>query len=261
MPGLPRRHPGRPRHVVRQRGRQRGDREQDPREAPACFQRRALRCKTHTRPSSTSFGLLYARDAAVSKRSFHPPRPSPTRSWRWQRWAPEGVCELIATNEERLLQVPHPSRRFYKNPACRMSTADRLLEPRSANNIELNIPPSPRPPSRASLIAEPMGREELDDEQFEARRHGQGGRKLRPEDGEDHPHRQRAHRSRRSSRRRGCPRDPGGAVRPRRSASSRLATLKRYYDDRGREISESATRRPYRMLGVRDANLLVASRP
>ena len=49
----------------------------------------------------------------------------------------EHVSERIATNEQRLLGAPRIVEALYKNPATRMSTADRLLELAVRNGLEL----------------------------------------------------------------------------------------------------------------------------
>lgn len=49
----------------------------------------------------------------------------------------EAVTELIATNEERLLQHPRIIERLYFNKETRMSTADRLIELATRNGVAL----------------------------------------------------------------------------------------------------------------------------
>ncbi len=54
--------------------------------------------------------------------------------------ADEKAGEIIATNEQRLLQAPGVIERLYMNKNVRMSTADRLLELAVRNGVELGIP-------------------------------------------------------------------------------------------------------------------------
>jgi hypothetical protein len=54
--------------------------------------------------------------------------------------ADEALCELIATNEQRLLAHPAIIEALYLNRALRMSTADRLVELAARNGVELNLP-------------------------------------------------------------------------------------------------------------------------
>lgn len=49
----------------------------------------------------------------------------------------ESITELIATNQQRLLQAPAIIEALYKNPNTRMSTADRLVELAARNHVEL----------------------------------------------------------------------------------------------------------------------------
>ncbi len=54
--------------------------------------------------------------------------------------APESLCELIATNEQRLLKTPAVIRALYFNKYLRMSTADRIVELAARHGLELDIP-------------------------------------------------------------------------------------------------------------------------
>jgi hypothetical protein len=54
--------------------------------------------------------------------------------------ADEALCELIATNEQRLLANKEIIEALYLNDKLRMSTADRLCELAARNGIELDIP-------------------------------------------------------------------------------------------------------------------------
>ncbi len=54
--------------------------------------------------------------------------------------ADDALCELIATNEQRLLEAPAIIEALYMNRALRMSTADRIVELAARNGVELRIP-------------------------------------------------------------------------------------------------------------------------
>ena len=114
-------------------------------------------------------GPLYARDAAVSEKILFHPQTVPDTVVAMAAVGTEGVCELIATNEERLLVIPAIIEALYKNKSCRMSTADRLLELAVRNDIELNIPAFAQAKAaiQGELIAEPTPEKNFDDEQFD----------------------------------------------------------------------------------------------
>lgn len=54
--------------------------------------------------------------------------------------ASEDLCEIIATNEQRLINTPVIIEALYYNRALRMSTADRIVELAARNGVELSIP-------------------------------------------------------------------------------------------------------------------------
>jgi hypothetical protein len=56
------------------------------------------------------------------------------------REANEALCELIATNEQRLIANPALIEALYMNRYLRMSTADRILELAARNGVTLEIP-------------------------------------------------------------------------------------------------------------------------
>jgi hypothetical protein len=82
--------------------------------------------------------------------------------------ASEAVCELIATNEQRLLENPAIIEKLYMNKSTRMSTADRVLELAVRNKIELTIPAFKEAAAAIvnELIAEPSPEPTPDDELF-----------------------------------------------------------------------------------------------
>jgi hypothetical protein len=56
------------------------------------------------------------------------------------RYGNEALCERIAVNESRLLRCPAIIQSLYFNPACRMSTTDRLVELAARNGVHVDIP-------------------------------------------------------------------------------------------------------------------------
>src|SRR5690606_14851471 len=69
-----------------------------------------------------------ARDPAVAGKSLNHPALQVSTVEALARFANEPVCELVATNEERLIANPAIIEKLYLNKECRMSTADRVLE-------------------------------------------------------------------------------------------------------------------------------------
>lgn len=82
--------------------------------------------------------------------------------------ANEQIGEVIATNEQRMLEHPRVIERLYMNKSVRMSTADRLIELAVRNNIELQIPAFKEAAVaiRSELIAEPTPEPTYDDVLF-----------------------------------------------------------------------------------------------
>jgi hypothetical protein len=83
---------------------------------------------------------IYAKDAALMEKVLAHQDITPETVATVAAIASEPVCELIATNEQRLLAHPVIIERLYLNKATRMSTADRILELAVRNNVELNLP-------------------------------------------------------------------------------------------------------------------------
>lgn len=77
----------------------------------------------------------------------------------------EHACELIATNEERLLANPKIIEVLYLNKNCRMSTADRIIELAVRNNVEVALPAWKEAAAaiQNELIMEPTGEASPDD--------------------------------------------------------------------------------------------------
>jgi len=84
--------------------------------------------------------------------------------------ASEAVAELIAINEERMLQHPPIIEKLYLNKATRMSTADRLIELAVRNKVELTGIPAFKEAASAiadELIPEPTAEPSFDDLEFQ----------------------------------------------------------------------------------------------
>ena len=81
-------------------------------------------------------GPLYARDANVAEKILRHPAVAPETVVAMAAASSEGVSELIATNEERLLKHPQIIEKLYLNKNTRMSTADRILELAARNGAD-----------------------------------------------------------------------------------------------------------------------------
>jgi hypothetical protein len=206
-----------------------------------------------------ALGPVYAKDAAISEKVLHHPSIVPDTVAAMASLGTEGVCELIATNEERLLAHPSIIEKLYLNKNCRMSTADRILELAVRNEIDLAIPAfaQAKLAIQGELIAEPTEEPSFDDQQFNevselakdfALAEGEDTHQLNPETGQE---------------------EVIAKVKPlhaiwaelRPAAKIRflnVATMKEY-DSKGREIGEERyDMKALRMLGVRDSNPFVA---
>lgn len=82
----------------------------------------------------------YAGDAEVVVKLLRMPRIGGDALELLAERADERLGEIIATNEQRLLQCPTVIEKLYMNKKVRMSTSDRLLELAVRNDIELSIP-------------------------------------------------------------------------------------------------------------------------
>lgn len=143
-----------------------------------------------------ALGPVYAHDAAISEKILLHPGIVPETAEAMAVFGTEGVCELVATNEERLLAYPAIIEKLYMNKSCRMSTADRILELAVRNGIELNIPAFAlaKKAIEGELISEPTEERTFDDEQFDAARteaaaaalaEGEDTHQLNPETGQE----------------------------------------------------------------------------
>lgn len=114
-------------------------------------------------------GPVYVKDAALSEKILRHPAILPDTVATMAQFATEGVAELIATNEERMLANPRIIELLYLNKHTRMSTADRILELAVRNGLELTAIPAFAQAKKAiegELIAEPSEEPNFDDTQF-----------------------------------------------------------------------------------------------
>lgn len=117
-----------------------------------------------------TIGPLFAKDAEMAPKILNHPALLPPTVAAIAARADEAVCEMVATNEERLLAHPTIIEKLYLNQSCRMSTADRILELAVRNGLELAIPAfaQAKIAIQGELIAEPTEERTFDDEVFTA---------------------------------------------------------------------------------------------
>ena len=112
---------------------------------------------------------LYATDAPMMEKLLSLPQLALVTIAHVAGLASESVCELIATNEERLLEHGAIIERLYMNKHARMSTADRILELAVRNGLELTGIPAFREAAAAianELIVEAQDEPTFDDVLF-----------------------------------------------------------------------------------------------
>ncbi len=205
-------------------------------------------------------GPVYAKDANLSEKILHHPAILADTVAAMAAVCSEGVSELIATNEELLLKHPRIIEKLYLNKNTRMSTADRILELAVRNGVDCPGIPAFDQAKKAiegELIAEPSEEPSFDDTQFsDAQRlakdfvlaEGEDTHALDPETGKEEVIEKAK---------------PLHAVwadlrPPSKIRLLTLATMKTYDSD-GNESGElHFDMKALRMLGVRDANPLVA---
>ncbi|NOU30551.1 MAG: hypothetical protein HOO96_21845 [Polyangiaceae bacterium] len=116
-------------------------------------------------------GPSYAQDPAMAEKILRHPDISIAAAVAIAKVASEPVCELIATNEERLLQSPELIEALYRNRATRMSTADRIIELAVRNGMDIPGIPAFKEVAAAiqmQLIPEPTEEATYDDIAFAA---------------------------------------------------------------------------------------------
>lgn len=201
----------------------------------------------------------FAGNPEIAERILNHPAVHPATVSSMAQFASEPVCELIATNEERMLGHPVIIEKLYLNKNCRMSTADRILELAVRHDLELAIPAFSQAKAaiQGELISEPTDEPTFDDVQFgEAK---DKAAELRLADGED------THRLDEETGKE----EISDKVRPlhalwadmRPPAKIRLLSIGtvKTYDRQGKVVDEQRyDPKALRALGVRDANPLVA---
>src|SRR5580692_671038 len=113
--------------------------------------------------------VRYAKDVAIMERILGLPQVAMATVATCASLASEAVAELIATNEQRLLENPAIIEKLYLNKATRMSTADRIIELAVRNKIEVSGIPAFKEAAAAigeELIAEATEEPNYDDLQF-----------------------------------------------------------------------------------------------
>jgi hypothetical protein len=83
---------------------------------------------------------IHAEDPALIEKILTSPRVAIATVARLAKTGGEAVTELVAINEERLLEHPTLVEALYMNKRTRMSTADRVLELAVRNGKTLSIP-------------------------------------------------------------------------------------------------------------------------
>lgn len=203
---------------------------------------------------------FYGKDPAVAEKLLLYPAIAPETVARLAAVANESVCELIATNEERLLAHPAIIEKLYLNKSTRMSTADRVLELAVRNKIELRGIAAFEQAAAAiadELIAEPTEEPSFDDVQFNDADKLAAELKLAPDEDTHQVDEETGKEVVKESAK------PLHAIwtelrPPAKIRLLQLASIKEY-DERGREIGETRVdAKAVRLLGVRDANPLVA---
>ncbi len=84
-------------------------------------------------------GRLAANEGAVGRVLRHANTAAETVAHVAKRCS-EALCDVIATNEQRLLQHPEIIEALYMNEKARMSTADRVVELAARHGLSLKIP-------------------------------------------------------------------------------------------------------------------------
>jgi len=204
-------------------------------------------------------GPLYAKDANLSEKILRHPAISVDTVAAIATVATEGVAELIATNEERLLANPRIIEKLYLNKSTRMSTADRILELAVRNGVDLPGIPAFEQAKKAiegELIAEASEEPNFDDTQFDDAK--KVANEVAIAEGED-THRLNEETGQEEVVDKAKPLHAIWAeLRP--PAKIRLLTLAsiKEEDDKGNVHEQRFDMKALRMIGVRDANPLVA---
>jgi hypothetical protein len=203
-------------------------------------------------------GPIYATDTMISEKVLRHSAIQVSTVIAMAALCTEGVCELIATNEERLLANPEIIEKLYLNKHCRMSTADRILELAVRNKIELKIPAYAQAAAAIAgeLVAEPTEEPSFDDQQFDVAT--KEAAELHLEEGEDtHVLDEETGQEQVADKAKPLHAIWSELRPPAKIRLLTLATMKQT-DQYGEETEMRFDQKALRMLGVRDANPLVA---
>jgi hypothetical protein len=113
--------------------------------------------------------LFIKRSSAIEKVLLNQATAPLTVTWIASQTSDEKNLEIVAANEQRLLEFPAIIEAFYKNKAARMSTADRIVELAVRNGIELNgiaCFAEVKAAIHGELVAEPSDEPTPDDQLF-----------------------------------------------------------------------------------------------
>jgi hypothetical protein len=113
--------------------------------------------------------LLIKRPVAIERVLLNQATAPLTVTWIASQTKNEKNLEIVASNEQRLLENPEIIEAFYKNTAARMSSADRMIELAIRNGIELKgiaCFAEVKAAIQGELIAEPSDQPTPDDNLF-----------------------------------------------------------------------------------------------
>jgi hypothetical protein len=113
--------------------------------------------------------LLIKRSSAIEKVLLNQATAPSTVTWIASQTRDEKNLEIVAANEQRLLEFPDIIAAFYNNKAARMSTADRIIELAVRNGIELKgiaCFAEVKAALQGELVAEPSDEPTPDDNLF-----------------------------------------------------------------------------------------------
>jgi hypothetical protein len=133
--------------------------------------------------------VRYATDLAMMEKILTLPQVTMATVAAVASRANEAVAELIATNEQRLLDHPAIIEKLYLNKATRMSTADRIIELAVRNKIEVSGIPAFKEAAAAianELIPEATIEPNFDDVQFQETERIAASIELDPEQEDTH---------------------------------------------------------------------------
>ncbi len=81
-----------------------------------------------------------ARKEAILEKIVRHPRVDDETLAAVARACPEGICDILAENQQRWLSFPTIVEALYQNPNCRMSVAQRMIELAVRQGVDLRLP-------------------------------------------------------------------------------------------------------------------------